>query len=251
VITFKQFLNEELDEDITEPEEIANTILRDCKPFLRQSGIVNFKENGMYRGVRMHGAPRKYLDKYDYRTSRTTTDSSEQLVETLDNFFVKKCGMAFRKESFFGCGSQVLADNYGDLCMVFPLGEIEYAWSKTIPDAWEFFETPGDTYGFFKIVGQLELSPEERERAKSDAWVRSKDPRWYDLISEYLEKAQPYEISENLHEAIIKYPNSEIMMRAINGHYVLNLNMDGLSQSAQQTTRETYEKVFDFIRSGW
>lgn len=142
--TFKQFLQRE------QGQTAADLIRRDCKPFLRA-----IKGNGfLYRGVNIpEDEPFELDDGTRYyvktvRQDRKPLSTSRHLSDIIDNWFNKKFGFRARSNAMFCKGERFnLGDisSYGESCIVFPIGPIQYVWAENIDDLYVLLLRFGDT----------------------------------------------------------------------------------------------------------
>ncbi|WP_407308162.1 hypothetical protein [Acinetobacter sp.] len=156
MITFKQYLSEQDIQDISaeillntfiseeEMNEVEKLIKRDCAPFLREAKGAGF----LYRGV-------KGLDKVDahfvndfegkellysikhVRKDRKPLSSSDFMHKVIDDWFNEKFNFKARSTAMFVVGEGArpnVISGYGTPCVVFPIGEIQYAWSPAVRD---------------------------------------------------------------------------------------------------------------------
>lgn len=142
-------------EDLSEENkfaEIVSVLESECKEFLDEIG-----SSIVYRG--------SYLSQDGYclkttRSNRRPMDMNTVVNDLLSDAFVNKFGISIRKEGVFATKSPEVADNYGAVCMFFPVGEYKYYYSndKSIADLYGYIsnklwytriEGGGDLYEFY------------------------------------------------------------------------------------------------------
>jgi hypothetical protein len=138
---FKTFLQE--NQTFRNLEEIVAEIKKDCQPYLSQ---IEHERKGMMRGF--HGAQRGY---YERPTNRHPRDTTPLFNFMFDVGFIAAFGIQdVRTKTVFATGDEKNARVYGDLSFVFPKGEFEFYWSRTIGDVLDF-----DYYFYRSIVRNL------------------------------------------------------------------------------------------------
>ena len=111
-------------------EEAVKIFHDECKPFQKEigfNGIFDFKP--LKRG--MKNKPSILID--NVRSDRRPMSTPLPIHEFMDNWFYKKFGVKFRSNAMFVTKSQS-ARLYGDVYIVFPIGEFKYCYSSTIDD---------------------------------------------------------------------------------------------------------------------
>jgi hypothetical protein len=111
-------------------EEAVRIFHDECKPFQKEigfDGIFDFKT--LKRG--MKNKPKLFIG--NVRPDRRPSDTPLPIHEFMDNWFYKKFGVKFRSNAMFATKSQS-ARLYGDVYIVFPIGEFKYCYSSTIDD---------------------------------------------------------------------------------------------------------------------
>lgn len=104
---------------------------KDCKDFLRE-----LKKGGnntfLLRGIR--NADADIFIKHS-RSDRWPKDTGGEVHEAFDEAFQKLFGWKARSEnSVFCSGKYNTVNNYGDVCIIFPIGRFRYLWSDNITD---------------------------------------------------------------------------------------------------------------------
>ena len=111
-------------------EEAVKIFHDECKPFQKEIGFDGtFDFKTLKRG--MKNKPKLFIG--NVRPDRKPTDTPLPIHEFMDNWFYKKFGVKFRSNAMFATKSQS-ARLYGDVYIVFPIGEFKYCYSSTIDD---------------------------------------------------------------------------------------------------------------------
>jgi hypothetical protein len=138
MITFKQFLSE------TELKSAADLIQMQCKPFLDAINGNGF----LYRGIKgldkveSHTALDSDGNEMEYavktvRQDRTPLDLDPSTHNIVGSFLKDRFGWNPRTEGVFAFGEDVSMSDlkaYGEPCVIFPIGEIKYVWSRHVED---------------------------------------------------------------------------------------------------------------------
>lgn len=230
VISFKQFLLSE--EVIQDQEEMIDRIRTECKPFLEEidfivkPGIENasmirtsYVPRALWRGSSHDAALVKLSGKRTRQPSDTAPEMHELLVRHLTNQF----GWPYRAMGVFCSTAAEQAAGYGDdLFIVFPIGEYEYIYSPTIPDAYQeldnhLIDYPKMWKEILSSMGKKE-SEYERDGMQEPNWSK-----WYELVYDYLEKTTPY-TNANLKQALNNFSEKgiEVVLKCDN-YYALNV----------------------------
>lgn len=219
MITFKQFLLE-IKSASSNAEEAAKLVFKNCQPFLKESEFhfvkpdINYGVGALYRGmndVKMHR-----LTEVSGTRLRQPKDSSKMLHELLDDYFDYKFGYRYRSKGVFCSAKESIAESYGVACLVFPIGNFKYAFSKQIEDAYVDLDPKGgwgakrtilDSFKqqlyaeFIKdFKGGADLGPHEMN-AQYEKFLGEKFGRygseakqaWWNLLSAWLDKESPYQ----------------------------------------------------------
>jgi hypothetical protein len=112
-------------------EEAVRIFHDECKPFQKEIGFDGtFDFKTLKRG--MKNKPKLFIG--NVRPDRRPSDTPLPIHEFMDNWFYKKFGVKFRSNAMFATKSQGSAQTYGDVYIVFPIGEFKYCYSSTIDD---------------------------------------------------------------------------------------------------------------------
>jgi len=143
--TFKDFLLEKYEN----PQKYIDTLNRDCAPFLRDvGGMANINEMcirrpplGVLRG--MNTATDTFLTK-EVRAGRTPVDTSKEMHVLMDNWFNDKFGHRYRSNSIFASPRISQARAYGNVYMIFPIGEYKVCSSPKVRDLFNLTNVAAD-----------------------------------------------------------------------------------------------------------
>lgn len=111
-------------------EEAVKIFHDECKPFQKEigfNGIFDFKP--LKRGMKN----KSNILIGNVRPDRKPTDTPLPIHQFMDNWFYKKFGVKFRSNAMFATKSQS-AQTYGDVYIVFPIGEFKYCYSTVVSD---------------------------------------------------------------------------------------------------------------------
>lgn len=150
---FKTFLKE--DEEFA---EIINKIVNDCEPFLKEIDIeddADAQRHFLYRGM---GSLNEMFVKKDVRKNRTPKDTPQKVHEIMDQSFNDIWGHRFRSNAMFCNGNTMEAELYGNVYMVFPIGNFDYVFSEEIEDFYKdldqvLFDEIMDNYSINDLGG--------------------------------------------------------------------------------------------------
>lgn len=189
---FKTFLFE----SITEPEEAAEVIKRDCSKFLAENDGLP-----LYRGMSIEDR-NLLLKKIDVPKNRQPKDLNQKIHDLIDDYLKERFGIRFRSEYCLFCsGDRKVASEYGDnLYYLFPIGDFKFCWSDIIKDAYTFFDSPSK-YSKSEGTEKIEQSLNIEIPNYFVDYKLTKIDEYLDIISKYLYKVHPYK-DKNLGEAI-------------------------------------------------
>ena len=100
-----------------------------CGPWLSQAG-----SGVAYRGISERAKQGRVLFTHPVRTDRRPKDSTASTHEFFNDLISLTGGVANRSNSAFVTPSISTAENYGQACVVMPVGEFSYTWSPDIKD---------------------------------------------------------------------------------------------------------------------
>lgn len=137
--------------------DIVKIIKRDCSPFLSEMGsetkpLLRGLKNAQNKEIILNGSDYNYdelsFSKSSVRKDRTASDSSWFLTSTLDKYFKNKIGAPLRSAGLFCTFDKSTASGYGDVYVIFPIGNIKYAWSRIVRDAYDGLDPYGNASWF-------------------------------------------------------------------------------------------------------
>jgi hypothetical protein len=116
--------------DYNKFNDIVGVLESECKEFLDEMG-----SEILYRG--------SYLSADGYclksvRSNRRPMDMNSTVNGLLSDAFIKKFGVSIRKEGVFSTKNADIADNYGSVCMFFPVGSYKYYYTKMFTDLYGY-----------------------------------------------------------------------------------------------------------------
>lgn len=136
--TFKQFIveNSNVAFDIGQLVQLAQLVRSQCKPFLDEAG------GPMYRGIKRKdygtGDAHTLAIKSPHPEYRAPKDSPTWFNYLFNLSFENNTGVKdVRTKSVFITGLYHTARTYGEAHLVFPIGDIQYAFWPGIPDSYE------------------------------------------------------------------------------------------------------------------
>jgi hypothetical protein len=217
-------------------QKIADIISRDCQPWLKQA-----KGNLAYRGVDVFGNSfLKQIDVGAYdtmfkgavRTNREPKDSPLWLHNALNKYFTSKVGIPVRSNCLFIAGNFALASNYGLVYAVFPIGDINYTWSKYVADPTDTFWIGPSSTGELPPAGpglNSKIYAQFKEYAKmnnlrtndiqtlldpyADVYTESQSEKiWSDFCDKFINENDLWTFNSGLKSALTKYDEHEIMV---------------------------------------
>lgn len=213
MISFKNFINEAENRKLT-AKQAAEIVYTNCKPVLNDLDI-KFDNYGrmspcIFRGIR--GVPQDSPWILSGEQRIRAMDSPIELTQTLDSYFQKVFGQPFRIKSVFASGSKSYASNYGDVFMIFPVGNYKCVWSPIIADAYAAFDNTlsGSLPLFYERICQdlgVNIPFGEDEDVTEAEWEK-----WYAMVYDWLNLTHPYE-SGHIVEAISQSSHIEIMIK--------------------------------------
>jgi len=210
-------------------------IRRDCKPFM-DSIDNNPVYNTLYRGLmNAEGGVGSKRVRLDGRTPMTTNEDDHN---DLNKYFNEKYGHPYRN-GLFCSGNKYQADDYGDIYVIFPIGEFDFIYNEEISDlyiaaidrlqSYSNWVRAATKSGF--LLQQLQIKDKENGtnlagQFKTDTLQDDTDLIW-DLVHEFRESIplykildyfEPYKTDGNMMKAI--KTEHEIMMWVESYYYV-------------------------------
>jgi hypothetical protein len=117
-------------------EKLAQEIVENCQPFLQQIDF-NVSVNQLLRG--MKPATGKY--RHVTHANRIPRSTPLYIHQLNDDWFLQNHGHKFRSHhSLFCTGKLDMAGEFGQQHLIFPVGEISYAWSAEVDDLFKLYK---------------------------------------------------------------------------------------------------------------
>lgn len=117
-------------------EKHLSLIKSKCK---KAVNVMIRSERGIWRGIEIYDD----LIIRNVRKDRRPKHSVLKYSNFLDNALKKKFGWKPRSEGLFVTGSASIADDYGNLYLVFPTGNFKFIWNEKIQDFYTFLYSGG------------------------------------------------------------------------------------------------------------
>jgi hypothetical protein len=226
MITFKQYLLE-IQSATSAPEVAAKLVFENCQPFLKESGFfftkpdINYALGALYRG--MHDVKQHRMSEVSGTRMREPKDSSKKLHDLLDEYFKYTFGYPYRSKGVFCSAKESIAESYGQTCLIFPVGNFKYVFSKKIEDAYVDLDPKGGWGLKRTIMASFEKKLHKEfmdefeggdvserevemhyENFLSDKFGRNSSnatEEWWDLLNDWLDKEHPYQ-DHDLHSML-------------------------------------------------
>ena len=112
-----------------DPNFIKN-FLKDISPFLKEiGGLKNIDKYVLFRGIKKVKDP-----IITVRKNRRPLDTGKVIHKMLDDWFLDAFKHKHRSSSVFAIGNNRVAEGYGKVVAIFPIGKFSIAWSDDVPD---------------------------------------------------------------------------------------------------------------------
>jgi len=109
------------------PDEVISFIQNNCQPYLKENPN---NKNILYRGT--NSSEQCYIKSI--RTDRNPSGSNKSIHDIFDDAFKKAGFVATRSNSLFVTPSVYQASEYGNVYVVFPIGDFNYTYSNEVVD---------------------------------------------------------------------------------------------------------------------
>lgn len=127
--------------------EIFTRIKQDCEPFFK----MNISKNPLYRGINTNSNKDVFIK--EVRKDRTPSNVDKKFTEAFDEVTAPILNTQVRRtNSIFTTGNHSMALEFGELFVIFPIGEFEFVWSSEIND---YFDLQSD----YKTNRNIDLEP--------------------------------------------------------------------------------------------
>lgn len=216
--------------------ELLQFVEEHCQPYIRENP--DFETNRLYRGMK---TPNTIASINTIRKDRLPKDTARKVQEELDAEFIAQGFKAIRSNSMFCLGESYNAEEYGEVHVVYPIGNFEYTWSPEIRDLTVALYNQTDSAKFIpsdkKIMDVNNFSDSIRgsldERAKrlgieklsgnistNDLMVLYPDivPK---SISYYFSKLNVIRIDTNFSEIVGEYQTTDLVKAIVSGNEIM------------------------------
>jgi hypothetical protein len=139
-------------------EKVVTILRRDCAPYLDMIGGLQqaLVINPLWRGAADFNwdEEEEPIKLINVDLTRMPRDTRHYIHEMLNDWFVRKTGIAYRSQSIFCTGSRFTANQYatgwgnhdnGSTVIMIPVGNFNYCWSSEIEDLFSYLESDVDT----------------------------------------------------------------------------------------------------------
>lgn len=118
-------------------QALANQLRKECQIWLKQS---NGGKRMLFRGTSAGGQTFK---KIKVRQDRKPMDTARERHDAFNQIIADKGLIANRSNALFCSTDYDTAGQYGNECVIFPIGMFNYTWSPTYRDWTRDFKIPG------------------------------------------------------------------------------------------------------------
>lgn len=124
-------------------DDVLDTLRTNCSHFLDES------RGNLYRGIGFNGEIKnaksvdEVLERHFIRKDRRARDNKQEFNDFIDSVTKDAVGFKMRSESLFTTTDLDTAEHYGDVALIFPIGEFQFAWSPLIKDLYFTFFDAG------------------------------------------------------------------------------------------------------------
>lgn len=138
----------ETDEFYNYSDLIIEYIQKNCQPWLEESDYIAF------RGIKNSEGMATLVKTV--RQDRKPRDSSEYFQLAIDEMLEKTGFTALRRNSVFVTQSLESAMDYGDIYMIFPIGDFTYTWNIYHKDLMDFYsDSRNMKYVDFEVTDEM------------------------------------------------------------------------------------------------
>lgn len=136
-------------------KRVAMKVLRDAKDFIGESG------QPLKLAYRGYERAENYPFHRAYRDNRAPKDSSKAITKVFNLAIESEGGTANRNNSIFVSGSARTASIYGEVYVLFPMGDFNYTWHELIDDWYNTYDSVSarnsiDWEGILQLLGDQE-----------------------------------------------------------------------------------------------
>lgn len=177
--TFKTFLSEASEQEITDINKFVELVKSECSEFLKNNISSFKKENYLLRGVYGYSAGTMLVQ--EPRSDRKPKDLSDSEHYALNTYFDDEFGFKYRSNGVFCTQNSTQARAYGDLSMIFPVDGYKMLSSNSLIDA---FDAINDLSS--PVADRYFDSPNKKREFKNKMQELTKDSN-LNFVYEYLD----------------------------------------------------------------
>ena len=177
--------------------DMFHKIYQNCQPFLQEIGDPN--KFTLYRGIQDTAfTENPYQGIKDVRLdNRLPTDTSQSDHTEINQYFEEAYGHPYRN-GLFVTGTALIAENYGDVYAIFPIGKFDYIWHPKIPDLYSEIIQDEAGSDHWRDFASHQIGKENMEALDIREWDNFRDMySQVDLLSWYIdEQVGPYKTDQ-------------------------------------------------------
>ena len=132
-ITGKETFNDTVEQHVARLKPSIDIIKKDCQPYLKAVGG-DISKYTLYRGLR--GTNTQTMTGRVRLDDRKSAGMDSRVHDKVNDYFVEKFGEPFRN-ALFTSADPDFAKDYGNLFIIFPIGEFTFIWSESVRDMYD------------------------------------------------------------------------------------------------------------------
>ena len=209
--------------------EIAEVVRKDCKKFLQY-------KIELFRGTEDTNDQFLYVEPHEFRNP---LNSSHELTEVLNDIYEDIGSNVTRNNSVFTTTNIYEANSYGNLYLVFPIGDFDVLWNENIEDSFVEFEMGDGAAEKWKTIPEYHIDDvaEEARLILMNEWGYLEDTAEYndffqdafkEAYDRMLDTAGVYNIAKikntyekYFHHDLSKQPYKVEVMVKCNSYYAI------------------------------
>lgn len=158
-----EIIQEDEDDEVLQEqaEDFINMIHRQCKPYITKNP--RHDEFQLLRGYNGLDFEEDKFAVLKTRMNRKPLNTPEKLHNTMIQAFIKAGFKAHRGNSLFCSGSMRLIRQYGEPCVIYPIGDFNFSWSRSVVD---FYNQWSNILYSTKITNLDEIMNMDRDATK-------------------------------------------------------------------------------------
>lgn len=231
---------EQLTESTTAPIRTYSDLLKfvneHCQPYIHENPY--FETNRLYRGMK---TPSTIASINTIRKDRLPKDTAKQVQKELDEEFISQGFKAIRSNSMFCIGESYNAEEYGEVHVVYPMGNFEYTWSPEIrdltvalynqTDASKFVPSDNKTLNVDEFPESIRISIDARAENKgleklsghisTNDLIKLYPDNVPKSISYYFSKLNLIRIDTNFSEIVKEYQTTDLVKAIESGNEIM------------------------------